>query len=455
MEKIKTKYRNLWMLCLAMVLSLSALAQPQQTVEKIIATVGDEIILLSDLENSLNETYKGKTISQEQRCAAFETLLYQKLLLHHARVDSVEVTESDVNAQVERRIEYFVQMLGSEEAFEQYYGKSISLLKEDFFDMVMEQMLVEREQQEVTKGVVTTPADVLKYFKDQPKDSIPLIPEQIAFSKIEFSPKIKEREINRVIHFLDSLRADIAAGRSSMTLQAAKWSEDPGSRYKGGCYPLQRRGTFVPEYEAAVYNTDEGKFTPVFKSDFGYHFVKVVEKRGDFYESCHILMTPKVLDKDLDVAHALADSVHANIVQNKMDFKAAARQYSTDEDSKNQEGQVLSPSTGGLRHEIGSIQPEINLLLSQLQPGQMTAPVLNTTEDGAKSYVIYRLDERINAHRANMDLDYEIFQNAASTAAKSKATDQWVKSKLSRTYVQIDESLKGNCSFEFGWIEKK
>jgi len=454
MEKVKKIFNRLSIVLCATVLSLNAWAQPQQTVEEIIATVGDEIILLSDLENSLNETYKGKTVSQEQRCAAFESLLYQKLLLHHARVDSVEVTESDVNAQVERRIDYFVQMLGSEEAFEQYYGKSIALLKEDFFDMVMEQMLVEREQQEVTKGVVTTPADVLKYYKEQPKDSIPLIPEQIAYSKIEFSPQIKEREINRVIHFLDSIRADIASGRSSMTLQAAKWSEDPGSKYKGGCYPLQRRGTFVPEYEAAVYNTDEGKFTPVFKSDFGYHFVKVVEKRGDFYESCHILMTPKVLDKDLDVAHTLADSVYANIKANKIDFKSAARQYSTDEDSKNQEGQVLSPSTGGLRHEIGNIQPEVNLLLSRLQPGEMTEPVLNTTEDGAKSYVIYRLDERINAHRANMDLDYEIFQNAASAQAKNKATDQWVKTKLSRTYVQIDDNYKSNCAFEFGWITK-
>ncbi|MBM3429250.1 MAG: hypothetical protein FJX95_10760, partial [Bacteroidetes bacterium] len=196
------------------------------------------------------------------------------------------------------------------------------------------------------------------------------------------------------------------------------------------------------------------KFTPVFKSDFGYHFVKVVEKRGDFYESCHILMTPKVLDKDLDVAHTLADSVYANIKANKIDFKSAARQYSTDEDSKNQEGQVLSPSTGGLRHEIGNIQPEVNLLLSRLQPGEMTEPVLNTTEDGAKSYVIYRLDERINAHRANMDLDYEIFQNAASAQAKNKATDQWVKTKLSRTYVQIDDNYKSNCAFEFGWITK-
>lgn len=454
MEKVKKIFNRLSIVLCATVLSLNAWAQPQQTVEEIIATVGDEIILLSDLENSLNETYKGKTVSQEQRCAAFESLLYQKLLLHHARVDSVEVTESDVNAQVERRIDYFVQMLGSEEAFEQYYGKSIALLKEDFFDMVMEQMLVEREQQEVTKGVVTTPADVLKYYKEQPKDSIPLIPEQIAYSKIEFSPQIKEREINRVIHFLDSIRADIASGRSSMTLQAAKWSEDPGSKYKGGCYPLQRRGTFVPEYEAAVYNTDEGKFTPVFKSDFGYHFVKVVEKRGDFYESCHILMTPKVLDRDLDVAHTLADSVYANIKANKIEFKSAARQYSTDEDSKNQEGQVLSPSTGGLRHEIGNIQPEVNLLLSRLQPGEMTEPVLNTTEDGAKSYVIYRLDERINAHRANMDLDYEIFQNAASAQAKNKATDQWVKTKLSRTYVQIDDNYKSNCAFEFGWITK-
>ncbi len=447
--------RNISLTLIGFILLIKAGAQPQQTVEQIIAVIGDEIVLLSDVENALNESFKGKTPTAEQRCKAFETILYQKLLLHHARVDSVEVSEGDVNAQVQRRIDYFVQMLGSEEAFEEYYGKNISTLKEDFFDMVMEQMLIEKEQQEVTKGVVTTPADVVKYYKAQPIDSIPLIPEQIAYSQIVFAPKIREREINRVIHFLDSLRSDIAVGRSSMTLQAAKWSEDPGSRYKGGCYPMQRRGTFVPEYEAAVYNTDEGKFTPVFKSDFGYHFVKVVEKRGDFYESCHILMTPKVSEKDLDMAHISADSVYALIYSKKIDFKMAARQFSTDEESKNQDGQVLSPSTGGLRHEIGAIQPEVNLLLSRLQPGEITEPVLNTTEDGSKSYVIYRLDERINAHRANLDLDYEIFQNAATAQAKNKATDVWVKTKLDRTYVRIEDEYKNNCSFEFDWITNK
>lgn len=432
-----------------------AFSQPTlKTVDEIIGVVGDEIILMSDIENALVETYKGKAAPAEARCQAFENLLYQKLLLHHAKVDSVAVDDSEVQLQVDKRINYFVQMLGSEEAFETYYGKSIPVLKEEFFDTVKDQLLIEKEQQEVTKSSITTPADVLKYYQEQPKDSIPLIPEQVGYSQIVFAPKIREKEITQVIHYLDSIRNDIVSGRTSMTLQAAKWSEDPGSKYKGGCYPLQKRGTFVPEYEAAVYNTDEGKFTPVFKSDFGYHFVKVVEKRGDYYESCHVLMTPKVKDKDLEAAHQLADSAHLQVKNQFITFKEAALRYSSDEESKNQEGQVMSPVTGGLKHEIGNLDPEINLILSRMKPGEISEPILSTTADGAKRYVIYRLDDRINAHKANLDLDYEIFQNAATSETKRTATDNWVKSKLNRTYIQADEDYR-SCDFEFIWLNKK
>jgi peptidyl-prolyl cis-trans isomerase SurA len=449
------KMKNVFVLLFVLGASCSVLSQPTlQVVDEIIGVVGDEIILMSDLENALLETFKGKAAPIEARCQAFENLLYQKLLLHHAKVDSVEVDDSEVQLQVDKRINYFVQMLGSEEAFETYYGKSIPVLKEDFFDTVKDQLLIEKEQQEVTKNSVTTPADVLKYFQSQPADSIPLIPEQISYSQIVFAPKIREKEITQVIHHLDSLRNEIQAGRTSMTLQAAKWSEDPGSKYKGGCYPLQKRGTFVPEYEAAVYNTDEGKFTPVFKSDFGYHFVKVVEKRGDYYESCHILMTPKIKDKDLEMAHQLADSAYQQIKSKSIEFKEAAVRYSSDEESKNQEGQVISPITGGLKHEIGNLEPEINLILSRMKPGEISEPILSTTMDGAKRYVIYRLDDRVNAHKANLDLDYEIFQNAATAETKRIATDNWVKSKLSRTYIQTDETYR-NCEFEFIWLNKK
>ena len=449
------KMKNVLVLLFTLMVETLAFSQPTlKTVDEIIGVVGDEIILLSDLENALVESFKGKTAPQEARCQAFENLLYQKLLLHHAKVDSVAVDDSEVQLQVDKRINYFVQMLGSEEAFETYYGKSIPVLKEDFFDTVKDQLLIEKEQQEVTKNSITTPADVLKYFQEQPKDSIPLIPEQIGYSQIVFAPKIREKEITQVIHHLDSVRNDIISGRTSMTLQAAKWSEDPGSKYKGGCYPLQKRGTFVPEYEAAVYNTDEGKFTPVFKSDFGYHFVKVIEKRGDYYESCHILMTPKIKDKDLEAAHQLADSAYQQIKNQVISFKEGALRYSSDEESKNQEGQVMSPVTGGLKHEIGNLDPEINLILSRMKPGEISEPILSTTADGVKRYVIYRLDDRINAHKANLDLDYEIFQNAATSETKRVATDNWVKSKLSRTYIQTDEEYR-TCEFEFIWLNNK
>ena len=202
--------KNILVLTFAWLFQWCALSQPAlKTVDEIIGVVGDEIILLSDLENALLETFKGKPAPNEARCQAFENLLYQKLLLHHAKVDSVEVDDSEVQMQVDKRINYFVQMLGSEEAFENYYGKSIPVLKEEFFDTVKDQLLIEKEQQEVTKNSVTTPADVLKYYQEQPKDSIPLIPEQIGYSQIVFAPKIREKEITQVIHHLDSIRNGI------------------------------------------------------------------------------------------------------------------------------------------------------------------------------------------------------------------------------------------------------
>jgi peptidyl-prolyl cis-trans isomerase SurA len=422
------------------------------TVDKVIAVIGDEIVLYSEMETAAMEMAKGKTPTEELRCRAFEELLYQKLLLHHAKVDSVDVTEAEVQDQVQRRIDYYMSMFGSQEEFEKYYGKSIATLKEEYFDDVHEQLLIEKEQGEASKNEKTTPADVLAYFNAQPKDSIPLIPEQVAYSQIVFEPNIGEQEINKLIHFMDSIRADIAAGRTSMTLQAAKWSEDPGSKYKGGCYPLQRRGSFVPEYEAAVFSTDEGKFTPVFKTDYGYHFVKVVEKRGDFYESCHILMSPKFKDQDLDRARIQADTVYTNLQAKLISFDDAALRYSSDEDSKNQEGKVSSMTTGGLRHEIGSLDPEINLILARLKPGEYSAPVLATDGSGKKKYVIYKLDERIVAHRANMDLDYEIFMSAATATNKRKTTDDWVRGKLKKTYIKIYPEYL-NCPFEFSWLQ--
>ncbi len=427
-------------------------AQPGKVVDRIIGVVGNEIILQSDLEASILEMTEGKgSDDASMRCSVYENLLYQKLLLNQAKLDSIEVSDGEVQSQVERRIEYFIQMFGSVEEFEKYYGKSQAQLKDEYFDLIKDQLLVQKMQDNITKNVKVTPADVLRYYQTVPKDSIPLIGEQLEYSKIEIAPKVRDAEVQRIIHMMDSIRMNLANGKSSMTLEAAKWSEDPGSKYKGGCYPLQRKGSFVPEYENAVFNTPEGSYSPVFSSSYGYHFVKVIEKRGEFYESCHILMSPKVKAEDLDVARTTLEKVIAG-VNDTLTFAQAALSYSTDEDSKNQGGKVINTATGGTRHDVASLSSELNLVFMGMKAGDSSDAMLVTDDDGKQSYAVYRLDYRTPAHDANMKDDYEIFKQVTEARSKQTETDKWVRKRIANTYIKVDDEYS-KCPSQFPWIK--
>lgn len=435
---------------------LPLLAHSQgEVIDKIIGVVGDEIILYSDLKSGILEMTQGKSssVSPIEECSIVENLMYQKLLLNQSKIDSIEVSDAEVQMQVERRLSYFVQMFGSTEQFEAYYGKTTAQMKSEYFDLIKDQLLVQRMQQEITKDLKVTPSDVLKYFNALPPDSLPLVGEQVRYSQIIIDPAIRESERQRTIQFLDSIRLDIIQGKTSLTLQAAKWSEDPGSRYKGGCYSLQRKGSFVPEYEAAVANTPEGSYSPVFKSDYGYHFVKVLEKRGDFYESCHILMSPKIFEDDLTGAKRKLDSLAMDLNAGRITFRDAATKYSTDKNTANQEGRVADIQTGS-KHNVADLNPETNLILSGLAVGEISEPVLIKKSDGSQAYALYKLDDRITAHRATMELDYEIFKFGAEDFDSKKIMDDWVNKKIQSTYISLDEEYS-NCDFDFNWLKNK
>jgi len=437
------------------ILLFPAYAFSQQVVDRIIGVVGNEIVLQSDLESSIMEMTEGKGgAGVKERCAAYENIVYQKLLLNQSKLDSLEVSDGEVEAQVERRLAYFTQMFGSVEEFEKYYGKSSSQLKDEYFDLIKDQLLVQKMQDEINKNTKVTPADVLRYYNSVPKDSLPLIGEQVEYSKIAIDPEVRETERTRIIHFMDSLRMNLVNGKTSMTLEAAKWSEDPGSKYKGGCYPMQRKGSFVPQYEAAVFNTPEGTYSPVFLSDFGYHFVKVIEKRGEFYESCHILMSPKIKPGDLDEARIKLEKIGPALKTDTLTFIEAATRFSTDDDTRNQGGRVLNPATGGTKHDVSGLSSELNLVLLNMKVGDISDAILVTKEDGTQAYVIYRLDNRIAAHAANMKDDYEIFKQVAESDAKQKESDKWVRRKIATTYISVNEDFQG-CTFQFPWIKNK
>ncbi len=442
-----------FLLVLIFITPVLCFGQPGQIIDRIIGVAGNEILLHSELEAAILQMTEGKgKVTAAQRCELYENLLYEKLLLNQSKVDSIEVSDAEVQMQVARRLEYFVQMFGSVEEFEKYYGKTQSQLKDEYFDMIKDQLLVQRMEEQITKNVKVTPSDIQRYYNSVPNDSLPLIGEQIQYSKIVMNPKIRETEKQKIIHFLDSVRTNLVNGKTSMTLEAAKWSEDPGSKYKGGCYPMQRKGSFVPEYEAAVANTPEGTYSPVFSSTYGFHIVKVVEKRGEFYESCHILMSPKTMADDLDNARRALERLLPILRTDSITFQDAVLRFSTDEETKNQFGKVINPNTLGTKHEVSGLTPEMNLTLMNLKKGQISEPILVTSQDGKQSYAVFKLDEKTPAHRANIKDDYEIFKAVAEQEVKRKETDKWVKKKIADTYIKVDAEYV-NCTFEFPWVK--
>jgi peptidyl-prolyl cis-trans isomerase SurA len=422
-----------------------------ELIDKIIGVVGNEIVLYSDLQNAILEMTQGKTrVLPEEECAIVEGLMFNKLLLHQSKVDSLEVGDSDVETEMERRLARLVGYFGSIEEFEKYYNKTITQLKAEFREDIRDQLLTQKMQQEITTGVSVTPAQVTEFFNKIPTDSLPLIGVQVQYAQILMKGEIRDSERQRVKHFLDSIRTDIINGKSTMLLQAAKWSEDPGSRAKGGCYDLQSKGTFDPAYEAAVDVTPEGGYSSIFETVFGYHFVKVVEKRGNFYEACHILMAPKVSPSDFEDARLRLDSVRSEILAGRMTFEEGATGFSQDEDSKNQQGMVLNPASGGFKFEASEVPPAVNLVLDKLKPGEVSTPVLVELPDGTFAYAVYKMVSRIEAHRANMENDYLIFKNMAQQELEQTKTLKWVKKKLGETYTSVDPKYAA-CEFQFPW----
>lgn len=424
-----------------------------ELIDKVIAVVGNEIVLYSELEAQLEQfRAQGYPIDNNSRANVLEDLLFQKLLLHQARIDSVEVSEAEVQAEIDRRLEYFVSMFGSIEEFTKYYGKSVAEWKAEFQDPIRDKQLIERMQGTISANVRSTPGDVQSYFNEIPKDSLPLINEELQYSWIVAQPEVRESEKQRVRQKLDSIRTLVMTGKMSMTLAATRYSEDPGSKFKGGCYENVRRGQFVPEYEAAVFTTPEGSFTPVFESDFGYHFVKVQEKRGEVYTSCHVLMKPQVYESDLELAKARLDSAAAMLQRDSVNFKAAVMRYSTDEATRFAGGRVTNPITGSTRHQSDELSTDLFFILNKMEPGEISEPTLLTDQDGTQRYVILKLDSRIPAHIADLSNDYQMFQMQAESDLRNQAIRDWIIKHLKQTYVRLDETYH-QLKFEHRWIK--
>jgi peptidyl-prolyl cis-trans isomerase SurA len=431
-----------------------------QVIDKIVAQVGDEIILLSNIqalklqmiqENNL-EVSEINSISD---CQVIEDLMYQNLLLNQARLDSLPVSDEQVDSEMENRIRYIMSsMPGGREQFEKFYGKTITQIKEDFRTIIRNQILARDMQQKITTEVSVTPKEVEAYFKSLPKDSIPYINMKLAFQQIVYFPSISQEDKIRTYNELRDIRSKIIAGEKSFEFFARTKSKDPGSASQGGKLNASK-GMMVPAFEAAALSLKPGEISEVFETEYGYHIVKLNSRLGDDYTCQHILLTVEFNEESLNLAAAKIDSCYALLSENKISWDEAVLRFSNDENTKQNKGIITNPKTGEQAwdmQDLNEIDREIYVLTDALEINDFTQPNLYFDIFSRKQgFRIVRLMKRMPPHIANLNDDYMLIKRAAENDKMQKVLEKWVSSKVSNVYIRLDDSLK-TCDFKYNWL---
>lgn len=432
----------------------SAYAQPK-SIDRIIGTVGENIILQSELEAQYFQMMsQGYEMGENGKCVVFEELLFQKLLLHHSKLDSVQVSEEQVEAELDRRIRYFSAQAGGEKKLEEYYGKSILQIKEEFRDLIKDQLLVQTMQQTITADVKVTPSEVFDYFNRIPKDSLPFINAEIEVGRILKKPLISEEAKKKAKETAIEKRAEALEGKDWCLLSI--YSDDPGSSSKCGELGFFKRGMMVPEFDAVAFRLKEkGEISEVFETEYGYHFMQLIERRGEEVNVRHILIKPKTSRNDLNRAKIYLDSVYDLIMTDSLTFSEAAEKYSDDEDSKGNDGLIINPNTGTTKFEmddISQIDPTLFLTIDKMKVEEISKPTITSSPTGEETYSIIYLKSRTEPHVANLKDDYQRIQNAATMEKQAKIINDWVAEKLDNTYVKLNADYH-SCKFEHEWVK--
>lgn len=435
-----------------LIVQISFTASAQNDIDKIVAIVGNKTILLSDIENQKLQAQTQGYSSPNLRCEILEDLLFQKLLLNQAILDSIEITDNEITAELNRRMQYFISQIGSEKKLEEFYNKSIVEIKDDFKEVIKDQLITQRMQSTLTGDVKITPSEIRKYFNKIPKDSLPLINTEIELEQIVLHPKVEEEQIKAIKERLEGYREQVKNGKSFSTL-AVMYSEDPGSASKGGELGLVGRGDLVPEFAALAFNLKEGEVSRIVKTDFGYHIIKLEEKKGEKINCRHILLTPKVSPLKMIETKRKLDSIATLIRNDTITFKKAALYYSNDKNTKFNGGLVFNSMTSSSKFEIGELDPATSYAIKDLKTNEISKPFESTDENGKQVYKIVRLKSKTQPHNANLQDDYQKIQSSALEEKQSKLINNWIKTKVKTTYIKIDDDFT-TCNFKIkNWIK--
>ena len=431
---------------------LKAQMQNDTIIDAVVAVVGGNMILRSDIENQYLQIRSQGNIqgtATNLKCQILENLLYQKLVLHQSQVDSIEVTDAQVESEMDRRMRYFISQAGTPERLEEHFGKSLLEIKNELRDVIREQMLTEQAQQKITSDVTVTPSEVKSYFRKLPKDSIPLVNAELEIGVIVRQPGIGDEEKQLAKDKLKGFKDRLAKGDDFSTL-AVLYSEDPGSSKQGGELGMFKRGEMRPEFEAAAFKLKPGEVSDIVETEDGYHLIQMIERRGEYVNVRHILIQPKVTLQNLNKAKLSLDSVASLITKSKLTFDEAVIKYS-DDPNKNSGGLLINQASGNSRFEASQIDAKIFFVVDKLKVGEVSAPVLNT-DRGKQDYRIYYLKSRSNPHKANLEDDYTRIQHVALEKKKIDVISEWISRKMASTYIVVMDPYR-SCRFERNWIK--
>ncbi len=436
--------------------SIATSAPTGTTVDEVIWVVGDEAILLSDVEAMrIQGQQEGLRWHGNPDCSIPEQIAVQKLYLNQAIIDSVEVTESEISQGVEQYLENMISMIGSREKLEEYHKKSISQIRADLRESYRERQMVQGMQQKLTKDITVSPAEVRRYFKDMPQDSLPFVPTEVEVQIITQQPRIEQEEINRVKEELRDYTERINKGESSFQTLARLYSEDPGTARRGGELDYTGRGMLDPAFANVAFGlTDPKRVSKIVESEFGFHIIQLIDKRGEKIKVRHILRKPVVSEESISKALARLDSIRTDIVDGKFSFEAGASIISDDKDTRNNHGLMANVTQEGRtsRFKMADLPSEVARAVDTLSVGSVSKPFTMINERGKTVCAIARLKSRTEGHKATITEDFQVLKNLVLNKRRNQVLHDWVVKRIKSTYVRISDRYR-DCDFEYeGWV---
>ncbi|RRC99813.1 peptidylprolyl isomerase [Prevotella sp. OH937_COT-195] len=429
----------------------------KSVVDEVIWVVGDEPILKSEVEvMRLQAAMEGVKLNGDPDCAIPELIAVQKLYLHQAAIDSIEVSETDITQGVEQQINYLINAAGGREKLEEYRNQTLTQMRVQMRDEYRDRQLVERMKEKIVSNVSVSPADVRAYFKHLPVDSVPFVPTEVEVQIITRQPKVEQEELNRVKDRLRSFTERVTSGETTFATLARLYSEDPGSARQGGELDYAGRGTLDPAFASVAFNlTDPGKISKIVETEFGFHIIQLMDKRGDKIKCRHILLKPRVSRASVDEAVTMLDSIGTDIRNGKFSFDEAALYVSDDKDTKNNHGLMANYSEMGRtsRFRMKDLPREVARAVENMSQGEVSKAFEMVNDKGKTVCAIIKLKSKIEGHRATITEDFQVMKDVVMAKRRDECLKAWVKEKLRTTYVRMNDRYR-SCDFEYeGWVK--